>query len=202
MGPMWPARALPYMLFALAAMFVAYRYYSAFIAAKIFALDPATPTPAHRLNDGQNYHPTKKWVLFGHHFAAIAGAGPLIGPVLAAQFGFLPGLLWIVVGVCLAGAVVWGGMNLEHGASGPKRQIARIMVLPDTPPPPPPPEQKRPPKEEQPKQQVEAPKPQVQPEPEQLKMAGAAGDRWRRLPAPSWVRGPTPWFPRRSFSSW
>ena len=102
---MWPARALPYMLFALAAMFVAYRYYSAFIAAKIFALDPATPTPAHRLNDGQNYHPTKKWVLFGHHFAAIAGAGPLIGPVLAAQFGFLPGLLWIVVGVCLAGAV-------------------------------------------------------------------------------------------------
>ncbi|MBS2028972.1 MAG: carbon starvation protein A [Deltaproteobacteria bacterium] len=93
------------MLFALCAMLVAYRYYSAFIAAKIFALDPAAPTPAHRLNDGQNYHPTKKWVLFGHHFAAIAGAGPLIGPVLAAQFGFLPGLLWIVVGVCLAGAV-------------------------------------------------------------------------------------------------
>lgn len=76
----------------------------------------------------------------------------------------------------LVGAVVWGGMNLEHGATGPKRQVARIMVLPDTPPPPPPPEEKRPPKEEQPKQQVETPKPQVQPEPEQLKMAGAAGE--------------------------
>ncbi len=58
-----------------------------------------------RLNDGQNYHPTHKWVLFGHHFAAISGAGPLIGPVLAMQFGYLPGLIWIVVGVCLAGAV-------------------------------------------------------------------------------------------------
>ena len=58
-----------------------------------------------RFNDGQNYHPTNKWVLFGHHFAAISGAGPLIGPVLAAQFGYLPGLLWIVIGVCLGGAV-------------------------------------------------------------------------------------------------
>src|SRR5258705_1844 len=58
-----------------------------------------------RLNDGQNYHPTNKWVLFGHHFAAISGAGPLIGPVLAAQFGYLPGLIWIVIGVCLGGAV-------------------------------------------------------------------------------------------------
>ena len=62
-------------------------------------------TPAHRLDDGQNYHPTHKWVLFGHHFAAISGAGPLIGPVLAIQFGYLPGLIWIVVGVCVAGAV-------------------------------------------------------------------------------------------------
>ena len=62
-------------------------------------------TPAYRFNDGQNYHPTNKWVLFGHHFAAISGAGPLIGPVLAAQFGYMPGLLWIVIGVCLAGAV-------------------------------------------------------------------------------------------------
>src|SRR4029453_13127092 len=61
-------------------------------------------TPAHRFNDGQNYHPTHKWVLFGHHFAAISGAGPLIGPVLAAQFGYLPGLIWIVIGVCVGGA--------------------------------------------------------------------------------------------------
>jgi periplasmic protein TonB len=85
----------------------------------------------------------------------------------------------IVIGsvmLCLVGAVVWGGINLSHGPGSPKRQVARIMVLPDSPPPPPPPEEKRPPKEEQPKQQVETPKPQVQPEPEQLKMAGAAGE--------------------------
>ena len=62
-------------------------------------------TPAHQFNDGQNYHPTNKWVLFGHHFAAISGAGPLIGPVLAIQYGYMPGLLWLVIGVCLAGAV-------------------------------------------------------------------------------------------------
>src|SRR5205085_1383942 len=68
------------------------------------ALDDARVTPAHRFEDGQNYHPTNKWVLFGHHFAAISGAGPLIGPVLAAQFGYLPGLLWIVIGVCIGGA--------------------------------------------------------------------------------------------------
>src|SRR6266480_3725230 len=86
-------------------MAIAYRFYSAFLAAKVAVLDDSRPTPAEQLNDGQNYHPTNKWVLFGHHFAAISGAGPLIGPVLAAQFGYLPGLLWIVIGVCLAGAV-------------------------------------------------------------------------------------------------
>ena len=68
-------------------------------------LDDARITPAHQFNDGQNYHPTNKWVLFGHHFAAISGAGPLIGPVLAIQYGYMPGLLWLVIGVCLAGAV-------------------------------------------------------------------------------------------------
>src|SRR5438477_6780465 len=68
-------------------------------------LDDSRPTPAHTLNDGHNYHPTNKWVLFGHHFAAISGAGPLIGPVLAIQYGYMPGLLWLVIGVCLAGAV-------------------------------------------------------------------------------------------------
>ena len=84
---------------------IAYRYYSAFIAAKVLSLDPRRQTPAHAFNDGHNFCPTNKWVLFGHHFAAISGAGPLIGPVLAAQFGYLPGLLWILIGVCLAGAV-------------------------------------------------------------------------------------------------
>ncbi|MEW6510483.1 MAG: carbon starvation protein A [Bacteroidota bacterium] len=97
--------ALPLIVGALCVLAIAYRYYSAFIAAKVVALDDARVTPAHTLNDGQNYHPTNKWVLFGHHFAAISGAGPLIGPVLAAQFGFLPGFLWLVVGVVLAGAV-------------------------------------------------------------------------------------------------
>ena len=86
-------------------MAIAYRYYSAFIAAKIIALDENRVTPSHTFNDGSNYHPTNKWVLFGHHFAAISGAGPLIGPVLAAQFGFLPGFLWILIGVVLGGAV-------------------------------------------------------------------------------------------------
>jgi carbon starvation protein len=93
------------MLTALAVLAVAYRYYSAFIAAKVLCLDDSRVTPAHEKNDGHNFHPTNKWVLFGHHFAAITGAGPLIGPVLAAQFGFLPGYLWILFGVVLAGAV-------------------------------------------------------------------------------------------------
>ncbi len=97
--------ALTLVLVALCVMAIAYRYYSAFIAARILALDDSIPTPAHRFLDGQNYQPTNKWVLFGHHFAAIAGAGPLIGPVLAAQFGWLPGFLWLVIGVVLAGAV-------------------------------------------------------------------------------------------------
>src|SRR5687767_9954727 len=97
--------ALPLMLGALAALAVAYRFYSAFIAAKVLALDPARETPAVRRNDGKDYHPTHRWVLFGHHFAAITGAGPLIGPVLAMQFGFAPGFIWLVVGVCLGGAV-------------------------------------------------------------------------------------------------
>jgi carbon starvation protein len=97
--------ALPVIVGALCAMAVAYRYYSAFLAAKVLALDESAPVPSETLYDGHNYYPTNKWVLFGHHFAAISGAGPLIGPVLAAQFGFLPGLLWLVIGVCLGGAV-------------------------------------------------------------------------------------------------
>ncbi len=97
--------ALPLLLPALCVLAIAYRYYSAFLAAKVLVLDDARITPAHTLEDGHNFHPTNKFVLFGHHFAAITGAGPLIGPVLATQFGFLPGFLWILVGVVLAGAV-------------------------------------------------------------------------------------------------
>ncbi len=97
--------AMPVMLGVLAILAVAYRYYSAFLAAKVAALDDDRVTPAHQFNDGQNFDPTNRWVLFGHHFAAISGAGPLIGPVLAIQFGYMPGLVWLVVGVCLAGAV-------------------------------------------------------------------------------------------------
>src|SRR5271169_1921747 len=111
MTPTFPAlaaihvTAMPIMLGVLAVLAIAYRYYSAFLAARVAALDDSRQTPAHRFNDGQNFHPTNKWVLFGHHFAAISGAGPLIGPVLAIQYGYMPGLLWLVIGVCLAGAV-------------------------------------------------------------------------------------------------
>ena len=95
-----------YIVIPVVAIFtIAYRYYSAFIAAKVMALDDARITPAHTKYDGANFHPMSRWVLFGHHFAAIAGAGPLVGPVLAAQFGFAPGVLWLVGGCTLAGAV-------------------------------------------------------------------------------------------------
>src|SRR5215813_7632207 len=97
--------AMPVMIVVLCVMAIAYRYYSVFLAAKVAVLDATRETPAVKFNDGQNYHPTNKWVLFGHHFAAISGAGPLIGPVLAIQYGYMPGLLWLVIGVCLAGAV-------------------------------------------------------------------------------------------------
>ena len=84
---------------------VAYRFYSKFLASKIFALDTDRMTPAERLEDGRDYVPTNRWIVFGHHFAAIAGPGPLVGPTLAAQFGYLPGALWIIVGVVVGGAV-------------------------------------------------------------------------------------------------
>ncbi len=95
----------PVILLALGILAIGYRYYSKFIAFKVLGLDEKRTTPAHTNYDGQNYYPMSKWVLFGHHFAGIAGAGPLVGPTLAAQFGFLPGLLWLVLGVVLAGAV-------------------------------------------------------------------------------------------------
>lgn len=90
---------------ALSVYSIAYRFYSRFIAGKVLELDERRLTPAEKYNDGLDYVPTNKWVVFGHHFAAIAGAGPLVGPVLAAQMGFLPGTLWILIGVMLAGAV-------------------------------------------------------------------------------------------------
>jgi carbon starvation protein len=95
----------PVLLAALCVYAIGYRYYSAFIAAKALALDDRRETPAHTYEDGHNYVPSPKWVLFGHHFAAIAGAGPLVGPTLAAQFGFAPGFLWILIGAVLAGCV-------------------------------------------------------------------------------------------------
>jgi carbon starvation protein len=95
----------PILLGALCVYAIAYRFYSAFIAAKALALDDRRTTPAHLYPDGHNYVASPRWVLFGHHFAAIAGAGPLVGPTLAAQFGFAPGFLWILVGAVLAGCV-------------------------------------------------------------------------------------------------
>ena len=97
--------ALYIVLPALCILAIAYRYYSAFIATRIWMLDDSRQTPAHAKYDGANFYPTTRWVLFGHHFAAITGAGPLVGPMLAAQFGWAPGLIWLVAGVCLAGAV-------------------------------------------------------------------------------------------------
>jgi carbon starvation protein len=96
---------LPVILAVLCVFALGYRYYAAFITAKALVLDDRRRTPAHVHEDGHNYVPSPKWVLFGHHFAAIAGAGPLVGPTLAAQFGFAPGLLWILFGAVLAGCV-------------------------------------------------------------------------------------------------
>src|SRR2546426_600242 len=90
---------------ALCTYAVCYRFYSRFLATRVFGLDDRRATPAERLDNGRDFVPTNRWVLFGHHFAAIAGPGPLVGPVLAAQFGFLPGTLWLVIGVVLGGAV-------------------------------------------------------------------------------------------------
>ena len=99
-----PISAAWILLAALCSYAVGYRFYSKISAERVFALDDATPTPANVHNDGHDFVPTNKWVVFGHHFAAIAGAGPLVGPILAAQFGYLPGTIWIIVGAVLAGA--------------------------------------------------------------------------------------------------
>jgi carbon starvation protein len=131
-------RAMPLLLGALVVLALAYRYYSAFLAARVMALDDSRKTPAHTRYDGQNYDPTNRWVLFGHHFAAIAGAGPLIGPVLGIQYGYMPGLLWLLVGVCLAGAVQdmlvlaasvrYGGQSLAAIARAQLGRFAGVVV--------------------------------------------------------------------------
>src|ERR1041385_8530213 len=109
---------------------VGYRFYASFVAAKVMALDDKRATPAERLRDGHDFEPTNKWIVFGHHFAAIAGPGPLVGPTLAAQFGYLPGFLWIVIGATLGGAVqdfviLFGSIRRDGKSLG---QIAREEV--------------------------------------------------------------------------
>src|SRR5438128_1326004 len=100
-----PINVVWLLIAGLATYAVAFRFYSAFLAARVLMLDDLRQTPAERLNDGRDFVPTNRWVVFGHHFAAIAGPGPLIGPTLCAQFGYLPGTLWIIIGVVLGGAV-------------------------------------------------------------------------------------------------
>jgi carbon starvation protein len=121
-------------LAAVGTYLVAYRLYARFLATRVFELDPRRATPAERLENGRDFVPTGRWVLFGHHFAAIAGAGPLVGPVLAAQFGWLPGTLWIVFGVVLAGAVqdftILVGSTRRDGRS--LGQIAKEEIGPVT----------------------------------------------------------------------
>ncbi|MGH7592577.1 MAG: carbon starvation CstA family protein [Gemmatimonadales bacterium] len=121
-------------LAAVGTYLIAYRFYSRFLARRVFCLDDTRVTPAHRLSNGRDFVPTSRWVLFGHHFAAIAGAGPLVGPVLAAQFGYLPGTIWIVVGVILGGAVqdfviLVGSMRRDGKSLG---QLARDEIGPFT----------------------------------------------------------------------
>ncbi|MDM5221218.1 carbon starvation protein CstA [Peribacillus sp. NJ11] len=97
--------AVPIVIGSICILMIAYRLYGTFIALKVLKLDDSKPTPAHKLEDGKDYVPTNKWVAFGHHFAAIAAAGPLVGPILAAQFGYLPSLLWLLIGAVIGGAV-------------------------------------------------------------------------------------------------
>ena len=122
------------MLAAVGTYLVAFRFYSRFLADRVFGLDDRRATPAERLANGRDYVPTGRWVLFGHHFAAIAGAGPLVGPVLAAQFGYLPGTIWIVFGVVLGGAVqdfiiLFGSMRRDGKSLG---QMAKEETGPVT----------------------------------------------------------------------
>jgi carbon starvation protein len=123
-------------LAAVGTYLVGYRFYSRFLSDRVFGLDNRRATPAERLNNGRDFVPTSRWVLFGHHFAAIAGAGPLVGPVLAAQFGYLPGVIWIVFGVVLGGAVqdfiiLFGSMRRDGKSLGQmaKEEIGELPGL-------------------------------------------------------------------------
>src|SRR5690349_15699512 len=125
-----PINSFWLVLAAVCTYLVGFRFYAKFIAAKVMALNNQRATPAERLRDGLDYEPTNKWILFGHHFAAIAGPGPLVGPVLAAQFGYLPGTLWIIIGAVLGGAVqdfviLFASMRRDGKSLG---QIAREEV--------------------------------------------------------------------------
>jgi carbon starvation protein len=120
--------ALYIVLPALCILAIAYRYYSAFIATRLWMLDDSRQTPAHAKYDGANFYPTSRWVLFGHHFAAITGAGPLVGPMLAAQYGWAPGFIWLVAGVCLAGAV-HDGMVLWASTRRGGRSLADLVKI-------------------------------------------------------------------------
>src|SRR5690606_34558428 len=97
--------AISIVIGSICVLVIAYRLYGYFFTNRVLKIDDSEPTPAHELNDGKDYVPTNKWVAFGHHFAAIAAAGPLVGPILAAQFGYLPGLLWLLIGAVIGGAV-------------------------------------------------------------------------------------------------
>ena len=122
--------AMPIVVATVALFALAYRFYFSFVAAKVAVKNELAQTPAHRLYDGQNYYPMNKWVLFGHHFAAIAGAGPLVGPVLAAQFGFMPGFLWMIIGAVVAGAVhdfVILTASVQHDGKS-LAEIARVEI--------------------------------------------------------------------------
>src|SRR5580765_5906369 len=119
-------------LAAVGTYLLAFRFYSRFLADRVFGLNDRRATPAERLANGRDFVPTSRWVLFGHHFAAIAGAGPLVGPVLAAQFGYLPGVIWIVFGVVLGGAVqdfiiLFGSMRRDGKSLG---QMAKEEIGP------------------------------------------------------------------------
>jgi carbon starvation protein len=99
--------ALWFITAALCVYAIAYRFYAAWLATKVLLVDETRATPAERLDNGRDFIPTNKWIVFGHHFAAIAGPGPLVGPTLAAQFGYLPGTLWILFGAVLGGCKIW-----------------------------------------------------------------------------------------------
>src|SRR4051812_46483462 len=127
-----PVNAVWLVTAAVSIYLVAYRFYALYIARSVLRLDPARPTPAVRHDDGLDYVPTDRWVLFGHHFAAIAGAGPLVGPILASQMGYLPGTLWIIIGVVIGGAVqdfiiLFGSMRRNGKSLG---EIAREEISP------------------------------------------------------------------------